>query len=265
MPNSLTATDPPISEDLALAQRVARVGGAAALAQFKCGLTSTAKAGPADVVTDADLAAQSAMIDLLLHERPSDGVLAEEGPIDIPGVRRWVLDPIDGTLAYERGLPLWSVAVALVDPGGWRLSAVFDPVAHEMFTAHRDGDAMLDGRTIRTATTSALSQAVVHTWLDPPSSASTGFIDLFRHLVTQSVAIKAGGSGSQAMAWVAAGRLDAFVEVYPHGESQWDWLPASHVVERAGGSTLRVANWRIAASTPELVDDIRTLIPSEMM
>jgi myo-inositol-1(or 4)-monophosphatase len=260
--SSIAASDPNLDTDLALAERLARVAGDVALAYVrKGGMGVWTKGMPSNVVTDADLAAQDAMLAMLATERPQDGAQAEEGLVATPGARQWVLDPIDGTLAYHRGLPMWSTAVALRDHDGWAITAVFDPLASEMFTAQRDSGALLNGVPIKSARTERLSQAVIHTWLDADCAGTPGFAAFLERIVANSLAMKSGGSGSQAMAWVAAGRLDAFVEVYTHGENEWDWLPGSHLVQQAGGAVCATGNWRIAASTTRLVDAIGGLLP----
>lgn len=259
----IAASSSDLDTDLAFAERLARSGGEVALAQFREGLGARSKGMPANVVTDADYAAQDAMLAMIAKERPRDGASAEEGLVSFAGTRQWVLDPIDGTLAYHRGLPMWSTAVALQDPAGWVLSAICDPLSGEMFTAHRDGDALLNGVPIRVGTAERLQHAVVHTWLDAECAGMTGFDTFLGRLVARSLAIKSGGSGSQAMGWVAAGRLDAFVEVYAHGDNPWDWIPGSHLVEHAGGTIRALGNWRIAASTTHLVDEIASLLQSE--
>jgi myo-inositol-1(or 4)-monophosphatase len=230
---------------------------------FRGGLGARSKGMPANVVTDADYAAQHAMLNMIAEEHPRDGALAEEGLVSFAGDRQWVLDPIDGTLAYHRGLPMWSTAVALQDTTGWVLSAICDPLTGEMFTAHRDGVALLNGLPIKVGATQRLEHAVVHTWLDAECAATSGFTTFLSRLVARSLAIKSGGSGSQAMAWVAAGRLDAFVEVYACGDNPWDWIPGSRLVEQAGGAVRASGNWRIAASSARLVDEIEGLLRPE--
>ena len=129
--------------DRALAERLVRVAGTIAL-ELRGGATE-AKEGPTDVVTEADRRAEAALLEVLRTERPQDAVVGEEGTDVAGGERRWLLDPVDGTLNYALGLPAWCTAVALVDAAGPVAAAIHDPVADELFSAARGDGASLDG------------------------------------------------------------------------------------------------------------------------
>ena len=114
--------------DRELAERLVRAAGSVALASR--GGAVGVKGLATDVVTEADLRAEAAMVELLRAERPRDGVRGEEGASVAGGsARSWLLDPVDGTLNYARGLPAWCSAACLLDGSGAVASAVFDPVA----------------------------------------------------------------------------------------------------------------------------------------
>src|SRR6188474_3084248 len=112
--------------DRALAERLVRLAGAVALDLR--GAAAEVKGAVTDVVTEADRRAEAALVELLRAERPGDGVLGEEGGAVVGGERRWLLDPVDGTLNYASGLPNWCAAACLVDDEGALACAVFDPV-----------------------------------------------------------------------------------------------------------------------------------------
>lgn len=260
MASSSLARRPSLADDLALAQRLARCGGEVALARFRDGDAARGKRTPADVVTAADLAAQAAMVEQLAAHRPWDGVLAEEGPLERAGERQWLVDPVDGTLAFHRGIPWWCTAVAVRDAEGCLLSAVFDPSAGELFSAARGAGAELDGVPVRCRPTTALDEALLHTWLDAEVAALPEFAGLLARLLPRCLALKSGGSGSQALAWLAAGRIDGYVELFPAGDCDWDWLPGQRLVESAGGVTRARGDWRMAAATAELLDALDALV-----
>ena len=96
-------------------------------------LDAEVKGWATDLVTAADRAAEAAVVELLRAERPRDGVLGEEGTL-ISGARHWIVDAIDGTLAFVRGLPGWGSAIALQERGQTLASAICDPLAGELFS-----------------------------------------------------------------------------------------------------------------------------------
>lgn len=246
--------------DMEVAEQVVRTGAAVALAQFRAPLRIRRKRSPADLVTDADAGAQATMAQLLGRLRPGDGILAEEDGLATVGERQWLLDPIDGTLAYARGIPQWTCVVALRDTNGTVLSAVCDPVGGELYLAHRDGPATCDGVVLAPAATVAVETALVHVWCDAELAREPAFEPAFKRLLRGTAALRAGGSGSQALAWVAAGRLDAYIELHPFGDVPWDWLPGALLVRAAGGHTHELGAWRIAAACDALGDQLATLI-----
>src|SRR5215216_2684506 len=122
-----------MSPDRALAERLVHVAGGIAM-ELRGG-AARVKGAATDVVTEADRRAEAAMLELLLAQRPDDGVLGEEGAVAAGGGRTWLLDPVDGTLNYAAGFPAWCAAVALVDGGGALAAAIYDPLHGELFSA----------------------------------------------------------------------------------------------------------------------------------
>ena len=200
------------------------------------------------------------MARVIAEHRPDDGLIGEEA-LAIPGERVWLLDPIDGTLAFLAGQPLWSCAACLRDGDRTTVAAVFDAVAGELFVADRDGGATLNGQAIAAGGATTLRSAVVRTWCDPHLAARADYLAALRALAISAAALQAGGSGSQALAWVACGRLDGWAELYPAGaEKGWDWHPGELLVRCAGGATREVGEWRIAAAGDALADEIAATI-----
>jgi fructose-1,6-bisphosphatase/inositol monophosphatase family enzyme len=240
--------------DRALAERLVQVAGAIAL-ELRGGAVEH-KGAATDVVTEADRRAEAAMLDLLRAERPGDGVLGEEGasaPAD--GARRWLLDPVDGTLNYVSGLPAWCAAVALVDAAGALASAVYDPVAGDLFSAARSEGARRNGAPLRVATPPALADAVVATFVDTrrrDEDVSAGTEALLRRVG----ALRAVGCGSLELAWVAAGRMHAWVQA---DVEPWDWHPGALLVAEAGGVATVAGRWHVAACGVGPADEIVAL------
>jgi myo-inositol-1(or 4)-monophosphatase len=228
----------PLNDDLALAQRCARAAGALLLERFggpAVGVES--KSSSTDMVSDADRAAEEAITALLAGSRPDDGILGEEGAsVEAASGRRWVVDPLDGTTNYLYGHPEWAVSVALEDASGWLVGVVFAPVAGELFAAARGEGATLNGSPIhvRTVATS-LSRALVATGFgyDPDRRAMQASV--LQRVLPAVRDIRRGGAAAIDLAWVAAGRVDAY---YERGPQRWDWAAGRLLVEEAGGVVL---------------------------
>jgi len=241
--------------DRALAERLVRLAGAVAL-ELRGGAV-VIKGEATDVVTEADTRAEAALLAVLRAERPGDGVLGEEGAAVAGGERRWLLDPVDGTLNYARGLPTWCAAVALVDAAGPLACAVFDPVAGELFSAARGAGATLNGTRLRVTPGVDLAGATVATFVDvrgrdPAIVAGT------EALLRRVGALRATGCGSLELAWVAAGRLHGWVQA---DVESWDWHPGALLVAEAGGTARLAGRWHVAAAGEPLASELAALAP----
>jgi myo-inositol-1(or 4)-monophosphatase len=256
--------------DREVAEAAARRAGELLLARFgdRHAVERKSAAG-ADVVSEADRAAEAAFVALLGEQRPGDGLLGEEGA-RAGAARTWVVDALDGTFNYVAGVPHWCAAVALVDGDGPLVSAVFDPVAGELFSAQRNGgavrrrgspapggagdEAQLPGSAGPLAVREGrgLRDALVATFADPRVMTPDALLALAR-----SAILRTGGAGSLDLAWVAAGRLDAWVQREPE---PWDWLPGALLVCEAGGrAEVTDGGWHVAGA-PALVDEIAALV-----
>jgi myo-inositol-1(or 4)-monophosphatase len=243
--------------DRALAERLVRVAGAIAL-ELR-GAAAEVKEYATDVVTEADRRAERAMCELLEAERPGDAVVGEEGAAVAGGDRRWLLDPVDGTLNYALGLPAWCAAVALLDGDGARAAAVYDPVADELFSAARREGAMLNGvalrargRALTAGAAPALGEAVVATFVDVRRRDGAVAEGTERPLRAVG-ALRAVGCGTLELAWVAAGRLDGWVQA---DVEPWDWHPGALLVAEAGGAARAAGRWHVAAAAPALQEEL---------
>ncbi len=241
-------------DDLAVA--VAAVHAAVQAAQqarFRP-LNPRAKSVAADLVTEADAQAEHAAAAVIRSHRPQDAILGEEGTETNPaGARRWLIDGIDGTVAFASGLPGWCSAVALEDEHGAAVAAVLDAATGELHAAQRGATAL----TIRTPR--PLDQAFVATFLRQDRLVLPGVRETAHLLLDAAGLIRHAGPGTLELAWVAAGRLDAWIQ--PQVDP-WDWLPGALLVTQAGG-TVRViekgARWHIAGPEP-LVDELAGLL-----
>jgi myo-inositol-1(or 4)-monophosphatase len=246
--------------DLQLAARAVRAGAKAALdATTRAGLDIETKLSPADLVSNADTAAEQAIVALLDAERPRDAILGEEGASRTTDAgRRWVVDGIDGTFNFLSGIPHWCVAVGLEEDGEPTTAAVYDPSADELFLAAPDHPTTLNGKPIEVRTGRALVQAGVATYLrEDKSRDRAGWLAT---LVDHTGVVRAGGAGTLELAWVAAGRVDAWAQP---NVSDWDWVPGAALVRHAGGAAIVLAGdpaWHLAGPQ-QLVDELEKLVP----
>jgi myo-inositol-1(or 4)-monophosphatase len=242
-----------VVSDRALAERLVRVAGAIAL-ELRGG-PAEVKDGATDVVTEADRRAEAALLEVLRAERPGDGVLGEEGAA-VAGERQWLLDPVDATLNYARGLPAWCTAVALLDADGAVASAVYDPVADELFSAARGEGATVNGAPLRVGAAPRLADAVAATFVDARRRDPDVVAGIERFLRALG-ALRAVGCGSLELAWVAAGRLDGWVQA---DVEPWDWHPGALLVAEAGGAARVTGRWHAAAADEALQAELFSVV-----
>jgi myo-inositol-1(or 4)-monophosphatase len=147
-----------------VAIRAARRAGMGLLAHYRRPPQDVrAKRNPTDLVSAADHAAEAAIAGVLAERRPDDGLLGEEAVANRPGTSglRWVVDPLDGTMNYLLGIPLWCVSIACEDRDGTLVGVVLDPIRDELFVAARGEPATLDGSVISRAGRARLDASVI--------------------------------------------------------------------------------------------------------
>ena len=189
-----------------------------------------------DVVTEVDHLSEALILGAIRETFPDDAILAEESGqtagrsgAGAGNGRVWVVDPLDGTINYANGIPIFCVSIGLVADGRASVGVVRDPVRAETFAATADGPATLDGRPIRVSAKALLSDYVISLTLDGGALAERlGRIhEAIR--VTRRL-----GSSALALAYVGCGRFDAFAQTY--GLSAWDVAAAGLIAERAGAT-----------------------------
>jgi myo-inositol-1(or 4)-monophosphatase len=197
----------------------------------------TAKSSPTDLVSEADHAAERLIRERLASARPGDGFLGEEGG-DAEGTSglRWVVDPLDGTINFLFGVPQWAVSIACEDADGTLAGVIYDPMRDELWTAERDGPALLDGREIHGSERSDLATTLVATGFGYDAAVREYQAGIVAELLPQVRDIRRLGSAALDLAWTAAGRYDAF---YERGLNAWD-LAAGELLCRRAGLAVRV-------------------------
>lgn len=200
--------------DLALAIHAAQEAGARLIDHWQNRESlqvQTKRAG--DFLSRADTEAETCLRDILLGVRIDDGWLGEETAARHAPGRRWIVDPLDGTTNFLRGIAHWSVSVALEVDGIRRVGVVHDPLRQETFAALLGGGATLNSLPIRAADTSALSGALFGTGIPFGGMANIDAhaADIAR-LMPHCAGVRRMGAASLDLAYVAAGRLDGFWE-----------------------------------------------------
>ena len=187
-----------------------------------------------DFVSEVDHAAEDAIISILKEAYPSHGFLAEEsGEKDAKAEYVWVIDPLDGTTNFLHGFPQYCVSIGLLHKGALSQAVIFDPNRNELFTASKGGGAFLNDRRIRVSKTDKLQEALIGTGFP---FKEMGHLDEYlrgmKNLMQVCSGIRRPGAAALDLAWVAAGRTDAFWEI---GLSAWDMAAGALLVREAGG------------------------------
>ncbi|MFL6798781.1 MAG: inositol monophosphatase family protein [Xanthobacteraceae bacterium] len=191
--------------------------------------------GPANFVSSADRRAEQILAEELIQARPGYGFLGEEG-----GARegtdkshRWIVDPLDGTLNFLHGIPHFAISIALERDGAIFAGLVYNPATDELFTAERGKGAFLNDQRLRVAARRRLGDAVVACALPHPSRGDVARTRQEHAAVQDKIAgLRRFGAASLDLAWVAAGRFDAYWE---RGLSPWDMAGGIALVREAGG------------------------------
>jgi myo-inositol-1(or 4)-monophosphatase len=270
---------------LAVAVDAARMAGGLLLERVRRGgeRDVSSKSTPTDLVSEADIAAQQAIQELLRERRPDDGFLGEEGGGEQAGSSglTWVVDPLDGTVNFLFGIPQWCVSVAVRDASGTLAGAVYDPNRDELFTARRDGRAALLGPAgavelagPRPGEPGAgqgaaagnpaddLGTAMVATGLAYDADVRAAQAKVLARLVPRVRDIRRFGSAALDLTWTAAGRYDAYFE---RSVKPWDIAAGALICERAGLRVLELPvhenlPWGILVARAELADRLLELV-----
>ena len=250
-----------MSDDLELAERAARAAGEVLISYYGRapeGLES--KTSVTDPVSDADREAERTIRELLTAERPDDGLIGEEGTRVEGAGRNWIVDPLDGTVNFLYGLRTWAVSIALEDEQGLAVGVVFDPVDGECFSAVRGEGAKLNGEPIRVNDCTALGRAMVATGFSYVAEERATQAQLLLELLPRIRDLRRAGAAALDLAYVAAGRVDAY---YERGLKRWDEAAGLLLVTEAGGSLADLdgePHGVIATGTPELMGELRPLV-----
>jgi len=212
-----------------------------------------------DVVTEADHESEALILAAIRERFPADAILAEEtgehraiaGAGESPTSGRgrvWIVDPLDGTVNYANGLPVFCVSIALVADGVPVVGVIHDPTRGELFGATADGPATLNGQVVHASGKERLSDFVISMSLNGRTATSRA------RAVRKAIRISRNmGSAALALAYVANGRFDALVQ--QGGLSAWDVAAAGLIAERGGATVTSMTGgpWFDLAHTPKSI------------
>jgi myo-inositol-1(or 4)-monophosphatase len=195
--------------------------------------------GRSDLVTDADLAAQQCVRELLTSRFPTHGFLGEEEKT--PSARpakdsppTWIIDPLDGTTNYVHDFPMYCVSIGLQVEGEMVVGVVYDPTRNELFRAAHGQGAWLNERRLKTSETPTLDQALLTTGFPPDMRGQERQLNWWRFFSLHAQSVRRTGSTALNLAYLAAGRFDGFWAFDNH---VWD-VAAGVVLLRESGGTI---------------------------
>ncbi len=227
--------------------------GAAQLQHFFNGeFKISNKEGINNLVTEADHAAEKAIIETIKKDFPGHFILSEEtGEIFMDSEYKWIIDPIDGTVNFANGIPLCCVSIGVEKAGQMVLGAVYNPLMNEMFFAQTGFGASLNDKKIKVSSkdvviNSCLVTGFPYTYLDMPN----GPLQIFERLIRKGVPVRRLGSAAIDLCWVAAGRFDGF---YEHSLNAWDSAAGFLIVEEAGGKVTDFSGKTYSPYQPQIV------------
>lgn len=249
-------------ELLGLARRAAHEAGRLVRDYPVHSLSMTAKSSPTDLVSEMDHASEKLILDIVLSDRPDDGVIGEEGTSEPSrSGLSWLIDPIDGTTNYLRGLPNYSISIAVVNEAETIVGVVYDPTLDETFTAIRGHGAALNGNPVECSTT-PLAEAIIGTGFSYSSTKRARQAAVLQTLLPAIGDIRRPGSAAVSLCWVACGRLDAFFET---GLKPWDFAAGALIAGEAGadirGAGINRLQWGLVlAATPSITTDLYRML-----
>ena len=215
-------------------QKATQAGAHEIMRFFQQSFTVHNKEGVNNLVTEADHAAEKAILAVIGADYPDHQILAEEsGKHERSSSYKWIIDPIDGTVNFAQGIPLNCVSIAVEHEGTIVMGAVFNPHLNEFFFAEKGQGATLNDKPIRVSNKSetiksCLVNGFPYTYINEPN----GPLEVFERFVRKGVPVRRLGSAAIDLCWVACGRFDGFFE---QKLEPWDSAAGYLIVEEAGG------------------------------
>lgn len=190
--------------------------------------------GHNDYVTEADRAAEKAVIEVVHKHYPDHAILGEESGSLGESEVEWIIDPLDGTTNFLHSFPVFCVSIGVRVKGRVEHGVVYDPSRQELFTASRGAGAQLDGRRIRVSGQRELKHALIGTGFPFRQSEEEmePYLAMLKKVLQSTSDVRRPGAAALDLCYVAAGRLDGFWEI---GLAPWDLAAGSLMIREAGG------------------------------
>ncbi|MDX6766540.1 MAG: inositol monophosphatase family protein [Candidatus Methylacidiphilales bacterium] len=186
-----------------------------------------------DLKIQLDVETQQLLEKRILEAFPNHAILGEEGGSGSGGSgAEWILDPIDGTVNLAYGLPHFCVSIAFRQEGVTQVGVVYDPMRDECFSATKGGGAMCNGRAIRASRRERLDEGILALGFSKSAESVEKCLELYQFYGRRARKLRAMGSAALDMAYIAAGRMDAYIE---QGIKIWDIAAGQLLLEEAGG------------------------------
>lgn len=215
----------------ALCEQVIRSAGEIVLDGFRKATVTTSMKGPQDYLTETDAASEMHIRAVIADHFPDDHFYGEEGG-GVIGDRIWVVDPVDGTANFARGIPHFCISIAYVEGGQTQFGAIYNPALDELYFAESGKGSTLNGRPIAVAGTTRFDATSVEMgWSNRVPNET--YLGVMEKLLALGANVRRAGSGAMALAHVADGRSDGYVELHMNA---WDCLAGLLLVREAGGA-----------------------------
>jgi len=207
-----------------------------------------------DLVTEADLASEELILDMLQHHLPDVKIMSEESFAaydDIPSEPAWIIDPLDGTTNFAHNFPWFAVSIALYAEGRSQVGIIYNPMQNELFCAALGSGAWLNDKPIKVSNVTSLQNALVATGFPyDVREKSDAILAALKNVLTHTQGVRRPGAAALDLAYLACARLDAFWEV---GLKPWDTAAGYLLVEEAGGTLSNFAGAPFSPFSPELL------------
>lgn len=270
IPPFLADLDDPESR-LHVAWELAQSVGAFLLHERPSELTVLTKSSGSDLVSAMDKEAERRIVEAIRSRYPSDGVLGEEGAnVESKNGIRWIIDPLDGTVNYLFGIPIWGVSIAIEVDGVARYGVISIPPQNQLFVGVKDHGAYrcdvdangeTDSTPLSVRPTLELSKSIVMTGFGYDAQRRSRQAELLRSLISEIADIRRGGAAVVDFCWLASGFSDAY---YEYGLNPWDFAAGALIASEAGAiigglDSDDFTEFMIAA-TPPVFEELRILL-----
>ena len=251
---------PPTLQDLEI---LARQAGVILRAGYGQRHTIDSKSHAIDLVTETDRRSEAFLLESIRRRWPEHSILAEESGAHRGDGSLWYIDPLDGTVNFAHGVPIFSVSIAYAEGGEVRLGVVYDPMRDECFAAERGRGAFLNGQPVQVSQTAQLGKALLVTgfpydvWENPENN-----LDNFARFAVRSHGVRRLGSAALDLCYVAAGRFDGYWEIRLQ---PWDVAAGGLIAAEAGARVTNLQGGSDYLSPPQSIVAANAALHAQML